>query len=284
MTIKSSMKNTITLIVMAICLGATAYGQGLFVRVSPGYALAATGDDYGRQVVTDTSSATETVIFGSNGAGFVLDLDAGYMFNEHVGFQLGFGYLAGAEQTRLDETGVNYTLMMTERSRQLRLSPAVVVSAGWGEFQPYGRFGLVLPLSTTTETSFMYDDPNNEIVYTEEIKSRLNVGFSGALGFNYALGSQFGIFAEVGALSMRTKGSSGMLTSYTEDGQDELADATTFEREWTYQETITDESNNSLFNQVDTDQPEDRPMISTNFSSFIIRVGVSLYLGGGSVD
>lgn len=285
------MKHRLLFLLLLISVASSqSFAQGLYVRIGGGYGLGASGEDYGNRLVYDsTGIVSNELIYGSNGKGGLFGLDIGYKIDDHIGFQVGVEYLKGANQTRLDYSLWNSnqlvsTQLIQEYSNQLRILPAVVINAGLGDIDPYCRVGVSIPLSTTT---FISDISTNLIgmnlvpVFSEtEIVGKFVLGYTGSFGCNFSLGSTLDLFAEVGAISQRLKGSSGKITTYTIDGVDELASIDVIGKEWNYLESVTSEDNNILLNSgVNLTQPEDRQQISQNLSSFYLKAGVKLYFG-----
>ena len=266
--------------------------QGFFLRVGGGYALGASGDDSGSQLVIRDLGNRETVIFSSLGQGALFGLAVGYLFNENIGLQVGAEYLAGVSHTT---SSIEATSLLestsSSKGSQFRLLPAVIVRGGLGSLDPYARIGLCLPLSSTTQNQISTTETDAvtgttvETRYEEEIKGALNLGFTGAFGVNYAVSSQLALFAEVGGISQRTHGESGQVTRWESDGTNLLDQANTFTTQWNYQDELTPESNSTVTGtDLNPDMPEDRIQITQNFNSFFFKVGVTILLGGASFD
>lgn len=267
-----------------------SYSQGVFVRIGGGYGLPASGDDYGLREITDsTGLQSQALVYGSNGQGTVFGLDVGYMINDHIGFQLGGEFLLGANQVRYEGTTPVLNELTQERSNQIRVLPAVLVSGGLGNIDPYCRVGVSLPLMTTTYESYIGNSEVPNTIASAKIESEITgkfvLGYTGALGCNFSLGSRLFLFAELGAISQRLKASEGTLTIYEFDGIDGLGDLDVIDKEWNYLESVTTDDNSILLNpDVDRSQPEDRQQISQNLSSFYLKAGVSIYFGGADID
>ena len=193
--------------------------------------------------------------------------------------------MAGAfATTSLSEDGNNLGSTSSKGS-QFRLLPAITISGGLGDIDPYVRFGLSLPLSSTTVNQVSISDSTSSFDYEEEIVGAFNLGFTGALGLSISAGSRLRIFGEFGGISQRVHGVSGQVTRRDVDGASTLADLSAFESQWNYLDVLDPNSNSVVTNSmVDTDLPEDRIQISQNFSSFFVKVGVALSFGNASAD
>ncbi len=273
------------LVLFGIAAFSQTTAQGLFVRIGGGYGLPASGDDYGIRLVYDsTSLQSQSLIYGSNGQGAVFGLEVGYMINEHIGFQLGGEFLLGAKQTRSERTTPSSYGLDQESSNQIRLLPAVLISGGLGNIDPYCRVGVSVPLTTTTyrnnSATLDLSGTNSTVVSETEIVGKFVLGYSGALGCNFSIDSRFSIFAEVGALSQRLKASSGKLTLLEVDGVDDLLNLTTIQKEWNYLESVTTADNSIALNpDFNPNEPEDLQQISQNLSSFFLKAGVAINFG-----
>lgn len=266
-----------SLLILLFCVTGSLSAQGLYLRISPGIAMSAAGDDIGNSIMVDSTSETQEVIYGSYGTGFVADLDVGYMFSENLGVQLGFEYLAGGKKQLSLFEGGNSTQDISQRSNQVRLNPELVVSGGSGKITPYGRFGVSIPLSTKTIEERMGSNTPTDFEIETEFISKTTLGYRGAIGVNWSLGDQLSIFGEIAGLSQRARVKSSTVTKWVVDDVSVLETASTYDLEKNYVETIDNNSNNTTFNpDIDSEKAEDLPVFPFNLSSVTARVGVSI--------
>ncbi len=93
----------ILLSVAVLSMGTLAMAQGFYTSFNVGYGFGIPGDAIGTEEVVDASlNSTETNVYGTFGSGINIGLNPGYMFNEHVGAELGFNYLLGSKVTNYD--------------------------------------------------------------------------------------------------------------------------------------------------------------------------------------
>jgi hypothetical protein len=143
-------------------------------------------------------------------------LALGYMFNSHLGIELGIQ--AGLANTKysFSETGLSYqsTYIYNESFTQyaqfpLYLTPAIVLQTDIKSFTVYCRAGLVLPLNPSViyneVDNFVGAGPNgnNEVdKYSVEITSPFTLGFTGALGVSKEVYPHVSVWLESSLMSL----------------------------------------------------------------------------------
>lgn len=162
----------------------------------------------GKDSITSFSMKKASFSSGFKGA-----IGAGYHFNNHVAVEL---YLdLGLSTTQYTSTQDTVTSpsgaylandKMTQKSQfPIMLIPAVVLKTDNPKFNVYGRIGLVLPLknqvSMELQSEYIAFIPNTEVI-KGTMKTRFNVGFTGAFGGSYALGKGANFWGEVGFTSL----------------------------------------------------------------------------------
>ena len=204
------------LIAVLAIFSTTAYGQWQ-VSASSGYAVGSAGMKLGERI---TTTETENS-YGSYGEGTNFQLRGTYFFDDSFGFDLGVGYLHGADQdisvVSLPDTEVN----AVARARAFGASASVVYKF---TNNIYGRFGALLKLGGKTEgviyqksvfseaEAEAYGVPEgsySETNYKEDFHGHFPLGFVGALGYKYDLDDNFSLFveAEYYGISLKRKDS-----------------------------------------------------------------------------
>lgn len=219
------------LLVAALFSISLTYSQ-FYGGLSGGYSFGATQRVNGTEVKLNGSALETTNIYGSYGAGFNGTLKFGYFFDEHIGTELSFGYLHGAEQTKADVSVPAYG-METDAvaySRMYRTTLSLVYKIKNGM---YGRFGILVPLGGKTVVEAddrrvievnVSPDPDYPIMapanvatsYELEIHGTPTIGFAGALGYNYALGNNLNLFAELEYLGLAIKSNDSEYVKYNQ--------------------------------------------------------------------
>tara|TARA_R110002050_G_scaffold64779_2_gene140770 strand:- start:9530 stop:10375 length:846 start_codon:yes stop_codon:yes gene_type:complete len=204
------------LIAVLAIFSTTAYGQWQ-VSASSGYAVGSAGMKLGERI---TTTETENS-YGSYGEGTNFQLRGTYFFDDSFGFDLGVGYLHGADQdisvVSLPDTEVN----AVARARAFGASASVVYKF---TNNIYGRFGALLKLGGKTEGVIYQksvfseaeaeafgvpEGSYSETNYKEDFHGHFPLGFVGALGYKYDLDDNFSMFveAEYYGISLKRKDS-----------------------------------------------------------------------------
>lgn len=241
------------------------FAQGGYLNFNLGYAFPLGGqtltnetsyrafDDFGNLTI-DTDTYEQ--ISYSLGKGFNLGGALGYMFNEHIGAELGISYLIGAESlstysyTSIDPSnsygGASESLTS---SKMLRIIPSLVISAGGEKIKPYAKFGFVIGKgSVTIENSFQSSSSWDGISFGSEI-SKLSggtaLGLSSALGANIKLSDKMSFFGEINMINMAYAPTNGEIIESTSDGVNVLPLLTTAEIETEFVDSYTINNNNN---------------------------------------
>ena len=218
------------LLVAALFTISLTYSQ-FYAGLSGGYSLGATPRVNGTEVKLYDSGVRETTnIYGSYGSGFNGTLKFGYCFNEHVGAEVSFGYLNGSDQTKADVNMPAYKIETNAiaYSRMYRTSLSLVYKINIGL---YGRFGALFPLGGKTAvkasdervvpiyypgSDMLIGKANVATEYEMEIHGAPTIGFAGALGYNYILGDNFSLFAEIEYLGLAIKSNDAEYVKYNQ--------------------------------------------------------------------
>lgn len=252
--------------------------QEFYTSFSVGYGLGLPGEKLGTNTTqTATSLATEN-IYGTFGQGLGINLSPGYFINDHFGFELGLNYFMGAKVTATEATTPYGTLTAVAHSNQLRLNPSVVLRTGTEGLSGYARLGIIIPALGTTFTDV--DDSgtagaNTDYTQSFETKGAFSVGFSGALGANYALSDKLSVFGEVNGSNLRINAKSRTMTAYSVHGTDMMSYLTTYDKEVSYVDQLDGSSNNSSYNSsTNTDNAKEDLRTRNNFSGLFFNIGV----------
>lgn len=228
------------------------FGQGAYIKVSTGYSFAVSAqniDGFNNSTEVYSSSysgssqesCTEEQVDVSLGKGLNFDGAFGYMFNKNLAAELGFSYLLGAESEARSEyeytyrgyyDNISYHSLTdyTLSSNMLRITPAVIISSGLVGINPYAKFGLVIGKGTI-HYDYEENDDDNIYKYKEEWNGGLSMGFNTAVGANYALGGNILLFGEISMINMSYAPTNGEVTEASYNGEDNLSDMTTNEKE-----------------------------------------------------
>ena len=253
--------------------------QGAYVQFGLGYAGGTSSELIGvNSNVTSATSFTETGVYGTYGSGIPIGLNVGYMFTEHIGFDLGFNYFMGSEVTSaVNKSFVGDDVTTTSKGYQIRVLPQLVVSTGSeNALNFYSKFGLVLPVagrttfkkegqvSVFTGTNFI----TKSILVEGNSTGKFSMGYTGALGATFNLSDNLSLFGELQLINLRIAGATQTITKYEFDGQDIMSSKTKQELETEYVTSLDEKSN------TDTNSPMKEIGSSTNYNSLGLNVGI----------
>jgi outer membrane protein W len=206
----------------------------------------------------------------------------GYMFNDHIGAELGLGYFLGSKSSftqelinEIDPSNVETTTLMGEiYANQFRINPSLVISTDFKDFVPYAKFGVILGMGTKvvetySDKKYNQFDDNIEQEFTS--KGGIAFGVSASLGALYKINKKTGIYLELASTAMNYSPKTRELTAYTINGDNELNDyiyLQTSETEYVKDLTFSDTS------EDDPTQTTLAPQIKYPMSSFTLNLGI----------
>lgn len=258
------------IIAMFLFIANNSNSQGAYVNLNVGYGFCmSTGTMDGLYNYTSgQNSSTVEQIYFSLGKGLNFGGTFGYMFNEHVGAELGLSYLLGGKTKAKDEYSggtTDYTLS----SNMFRFIPTIVIAAGTEGVNPYAKFGFVI--GTGAVSMELEDNDDGDVVIS---KMKLNggaaFGINGALGAIFELSDNISLFGELNAVNMSYAPKKGEITEATYNGKDVLPDMTTSEKEVEF----VDEYTYNYNSPPPDSQPSKELKYKLPFGSFGINFGV----------
>ncbi|MGB1204579.1 MAG: outer membrane beta-barrel protein [Chitinophagales bacterium] len=294
----------------------SASAQGLYVKPSVGFGMAATSEIVGQEI---TNFGEENQVTANNyntfGGGLNGRLGIGYMFNKHVGLELGFMYVLGSTVTT-DNISVGDSYDDSEaKAKRYSALPSLVVDAGLEKISPYARFGLTIPLGGGTDGLRESNDPALvssviPLLYPEAASfkavslanGQFGIGFNSAFGVNYNISDKMAIFGEIFYEALRIKRGTYEVSEATltlTDGTEEdvlalLSLGGAFPYTEYFHEIKADEL--AAHQQAAAEAASDNPDVATyygtkdypawdivqdvNFSSFGFNLGVKFSFGG----
>jgi len=276
----------ISIVLVTVFFVHDLFSQGAYINVNVGYGLAfstSTSWDCYNYTGTDNSSTYEQVYL-SLGKGFNFGGTFGYMFNEHVGAELGVSYLIGGktvcEESDNDEWGSDL-YKTTFSAKMLRFIPAIVVAAGTEGVNPYAKFGIVIGTGSVThegDYTSTYNDMGLKTTHNYlnvwKYKGGVAMGIQGAVGALFELSDKLSFFAELNTINMSYAPTKGERTEAKDDGVDQLPDMTTRQKEIEFVKEYT-------YNH-DSEPPDSEPDQELKqkmpFGSFGINAGLIINL------
>lgn len=257
---------------MLLFAAGSAFGQGAYAGLHLGYGFGLPNEQLGSTVDINASGAgTESVIYGTYGGGFNTSLNVGYMFNEHVGAELGLNYLMGNKVTQDEVNWDTFSSTTVTQSSQFRVNPSLVITSG-GKVAAYGKLGFVIPVAGSTVTEYRDNAGNAQDI---ESSGSFSLGYQGALGVSYGISDKLSIFGEISGVSLRIKSKSQTVTKASAMGIDALPFMTTYDKETVFVDELSGSSNNSSYNVNYSDASAKEELANTsNYNAQFINIGV----------
>jgi outer membrane protein W len=220
---------------------------------------------------TSSTSTTESVKY-SFGTGINAGLQFGYMINDNIGVELGVSYLLGGKTTAVETStgGFGSGTQTTDVSaKMLQINPSVVFATSINKMSPYAKLGLVIGSGTITQNENSVSGVNNSVAKAE-YKGGIALGFSSALGVNFAINDKLSLNTELSLINMQYSPTKASLTVATSNGVDQLPSYTVRDREVEFSKSITTGSGTTSSNTV----PRQATSFATPFGSIGINVGI----------
>lgn len=222
---KTRILKTPVLIILFCTWTVLSTAQGFNIGVNVGYGLGAGTRTLG---VNSTSTTFENVK-GSFGQGLNLGINLNYMFTEHVGADLGFGYLMGREfEFTSNNGGSSGTESEKVKGSMLRILPGVRVTAGENlSISPYGRFGLVIGVAGKLKEKDSWSGSGSSGTREFELSGGTSLGWFGAFGLAFKISDKMKFMTEL-TLINQTYGPEKLENTSNSDGS-QLDHPVTFE-------------------------------------------------------
>lgn len=281
------------LFITSIFILSTADAQNIYLKGGLGYGIPQSGqtiDGSGNlysgsvtQVVASATNATSSYKMNkvSFSAGLQAVLGTGIMLNKNVGIEI--NAIAGIISKKIAYT-IDGTYPAGEYDKRnvsqqsklpVFLCPALVLQTG-DKLKLYARGGLAIPVMNKIVIDARIESraplPNTQVNYvtiSQELKTRMAVGFAGAMGVKYKLNKMLSVWGEAGLLSISLYTKKGTLTKYDVNGQNWLIQLSED------QKTTRFEMKNSTNDPANSNVA---PAYSIPFSNFNITAGLSLEL------
>ena len=279
-------------------------GQGYF-RGGGGAGFGVSQDAFAIPSIEADSTGNyiaQRTIYGSFGQGARFSLAGGYMITPYFGIELELYYMSGFKQ----EYGNIYGPGGKQYNRkgytyQMRATPSLVVQAPVGKFQPFARFGVLIPFygRTILEES-TYFTSNIDEFKTTEVQGRFSLGFESSIGVEYKLNDNLGIYLNATLTTLRIKADRADVVSWeridnnTGETTDKLSTSSALFSQIDFTDELTPNSNTTTLLSVvgqaedilvkidgtlDADKALELPTQTSNFNAMTFSVGVRYSFG-----
>lgn len=263
--------NRLVLVSIALVMGLSVAAQGVYVAPRAGYSLGLANNVLGNAMNAQSTS----LLTGSLGGGFNTGLSVGYMITKEFGVELNAAYLFGAQQTMADVTLPTREVDAFAYTRQLRITPSVVLTTCRDGIAPYTRIGAVIPVwgKTTVENTTI---ENNVPSYSKmDISGRFSIGLNGALGLNVPVGERLGLFAEADFIALNIFRNESEVLAYTVGESDLLAQLPVSKVKTVFVDEMNAESN---ANGADVTRPANALTSASSYTAVGLNIGFRVRL------
>jgi len=212
-----------------------------------------------------------TTINGTFGQGIPINLAGGFMFNEHIGAELGLTYLMGSTITTSESTYLDGSNSTTStKGSQLRILPQLVISSGSASaLEVYAKGGLLLPVSGSTTYKIDRLKSNGKTAVTEGTSTgKFSLGLTGTVGAAYGISDNLSVFGELQGAGLSIKTDKMTMTSYVDEGQELIGDIPVQSKETEFVDEVL-----SGDNDLDT-EPYTTTTQSSNYNSLGFNLGI----------
>ncbi len=240
--------------------------------------------NYVPTILNNTESIKQSYHTGINGS-----VTVGYMFSDHMGFDLAFSFTKGREQelSMLHQNitdGIEVSRSESRRTMQSNafyLSPTLMLMAGEGVIRPYVAAGPVFgKVRLETEISELsYVTPEWNLIQKMTDKGGLSLGMRGTLGVLIKVSETIGLFAESTFTTINFSPKEGELTQYEVNGQNELPTLNVNQRWFNYVDRIVYNSEDDNDRSNVLNEPAEREKVTWPMSTIALNAGVRFKLG-----
>lgn len=246
----------------------------------------------------------QRTIYGSFGQGARFNIAGGYMFTPFLGFDIEFYYFQGFKQDYGNITGPNGTIYDRKGySYQMRATPSLIIQVPNGKFQPYARFGILIPFwGRTILEEETYGSNGIDNFRTTEVQGKFSLGFESSIGVEYKLNDNLGIYLNATLTTLRIKADKAEIIKDLDINNnngtttDNLENAYVASTQIQFSDELNENSNYTTFlspqipediiikitgdpNNFDFDKPINFPTQTSNFNALSFNVGVRYSFG-----
>jgi hypothetical protein len=284
------MKRIYLLTLIACIFAGSANAQKYYARlgVGVGLGLAYYDGQFGDRTIDGSSSDVTNSKSMSLGSGVNVNLGLGYMFSKYVGVDLGFNEFIGfGAKSKYNVTQGSYSQQYDDKyaAMMFQIIPALVITPGLDKINPYGRFGVII--GAYSKTNYSYTNTRNSIPelkatnttvekYKDKDYGGLALGFSAAIGADYALNDKLSFYAEINLNGVNYSPKKGKVVEWTIDGVDQIPLSTTKDLEWEYVKSLDNTEN------IPDSSPDKYLKEAALLTNAGISIGVKFKFGGAN--
>ena len=229
------MKKIILITTCIIGIFSLVHGQNLYFRGGAGISLGTNANyDMIRDIDDTGNNDLEEIVPITLGKGVNAAGSIGYMFSKYIGVEMDFRYFYGFT-TKSEMKGDDMLITTKVNGQMFQITPGICVSLGLKKFNPYGRIGIIVGvLPSIKQKVDIEGDFGKSVTQANTIfkmKGGFGLGVMVAAGLEFFLGNNLSLFGELDFSQISYAPRKGKFTKFDIDGEDQLSDLTTSEKE-----------------------------------------------------
>jgi len=271
----NAMKRPLLILLLSVLLSGLVQAQNFYARLGVGVGPGISSNlDMLYSYTNNGSGTMVTVVPLTLGRGFTGVAAFGYSPSKYIGFELGISQFVGfpniADSVLKLPGGSSANVHVT--GNMLSLAPAIVISPGFDDFNPYARIGFILGIRPTVNATA---ETNNASVYptieSEAIRhyyGGVAAGLNAALGVSWTLNRTIALYAECNFSSINYSPKYSEIIYYEKNGVDQLPELTIKETKTEYYSNIHPDE------EIPDTSPDKELRKSLPFSNASIAFGI----------
>lgn len=251
--------------------------QSPYININSGYGFNIASASRGSNITAvSPTSSTNKEVHGSYGKGLNFGLAFGYVFPKNIGTEVGFQYLVGSPIQISYTDNINApSSLQTDKFKvnMLRIIPSTIIAIGEGKYIPYAKVGIAIGvLGKAVNTNTGQNGPNTS-ENAWEYTGGTAIGFASSLGIRVSKG-RISFFGEIAMTGQSWAPTKKIQITSTQNGVDQLANMTTYQKETNYVEDYTYVNPNA--SPADPNSPQQASKIYLPMSSWGGNIGLRI--------
>ncbi len=275
-------KTKLMLVAVAMFIALTAFGQ-IYFNLGTGYHMQAL-DNLTSYTANNGEVDSSTY---SLGGGMPINIGLGIGLTNNLSVEINGEYLNGGEievfNSQVDVPSAKNSDIITTKSTQLRLIPSILYSTGNEGLSFYGKVGLVVPVSGTTEGERVFiNEKSSAANITEgfESVSEFSLGFRAGAGVSLGLTNNVSLIGGFELTSLKIQGSSTTITKYEVGGKDGLSGYSMWQKKTVFSDNPNEAQMNPAHPDFDNSKPNEAKYEDpASYGSWGINLGIKYTLG-----
>ena len=246
-----------------------SFGQ-MSASFSTGYGMGLSQGNYYEGRYRDNTVNNRELVKYSLGSGLNFNGIFNYGLNDNLELELGVTYLMGSKTESVDYDGRDPLAIQNDvfsiSAKGLSVTPGILIKGSGEGVRPYSRLGLNLGKPSITE-EITFDDGTNISYVKVEYGQGMSIGFSGAFGALYNIGS-LDLFGELFINSVAYAPKFGEVTALEQDGTSIISNFDVIDLQTNYVDVLDRNKN------IPNTSPNEALLQYYPLSSYGLKIGV----------